>query len=63
MEEVELYEEVLLSFVDKDIIEAGMWNVPNLKLSVGDVEPWCFGYPAHSLHTTLTELTRHQYCM
>lgn len=34
MEEVEMYEEVLLSLVDNEIIQAGVWSVPNLTLSV-----------------------------
>jgi len=34
MEEFEMYEEVLLSLVDNEIIQAGLWSVPNLTLSV-----------------------------
>jgi hypothetical protein len=44
MEEVEMYEEVLLSLVDNEIIQAGVWwSVPNLTLSVAKLN---HGVPA-----------------
>jgi hypothetical protein len=56
MEEVEMYEEVLLSLVDNEIIQAGMCSVPNLTLFVAEIGPCRLGYSPHSLGTILTEL-------
>lgn len=50
-----MYEEVLLSLVDNEIIQAGVCSVPNLTF-VAEIEPGRLGYPAHSLGTILTEL-------
>jgi hypothetical protein len=63
MEEVEMYEEVLLSLVDNEIVQAGVCSVPNLIILVAEIEPCRLGYPAHSQGTILTELAWFLYCM
>jgi hypothetical protein len=62
MEEVEMYEEVLLSLVDNELTKAGAWSIPNLTLSLPEIEPCFVGYPAYNLVTILTELFRLLYC-